>query len=87
MYAIRSYYVTEKTSTVPPPLAYDLTALQQDANNMLGYSAKQTLNVLQGLYERHKIVTYPRTDSKYLTVITSYSIHYTKLYEARIPPV
>ncbi len=59
--------LTEKTSTVPPPLAYDLTALQQDANNMLGYSAKQTLNVLQGLYERHKIVTYPRTDSKYLT--------------------
>ena len=59
--------LTEKKHSVPPPLAYDLTALQQDANRMLGYSAKQTLKVLQGLYERHKIVTYPRTDSRHLT--------------------
>lgn len=59
--------ISEKTQSVPPPLAYDLTALQQDANRALGYSAKQTLKILQGLYERHKIVTYPRTDSRHLT--------------------
>ncbi|MNZ43957.1 DNA topoisomerase 3 [compost metagenome] len=53
--------------TVPHPLAYDLTELQRDANRMLGFSAKQTSNVLQRLYEQHKLVTYPRTDSRYLT--------------------
>ncbi len=50
-----------------PPLAYDLTELQRDANLKLGFSAKKTLDVLQKLYEYHKIVTYPRTDSKYIT--------------------
>ncbi len=50
-----------------PPLAYDLTELQRDANNLLDFSAKQTLDVLQALYEQHKIVTYPRTDSRYIT--------------------
>ncbi|RYM05111.1 DNA topoisomerase III [Sporolactobacillus sp. THM7-7] len=49
------------------PLPYDLTELQRDANRQLGFSAKKTLNVLQTLYERYKIVTYPRTDSRYLT--------------------
>jgi DNA topoisomerase-3 len=49
------------------PLAYDLTELQRDANAKLGFSAKETLDVLQQLYERHKIVTYPRTDSRYIT--------------------
>ncbi len=49
------------------PLLYDLTALQQDANRMFGFSAKQTLDYMQALYERHKAVTYPRTDSRYLT--------------------
>lgn len=49
------------------PLAYDLTELQRDANKRLGFSAKQTSNVLQKLYEQHKLVTYPRTDSRYLT--------------------
>ncbi|MNO37991.1 DNA topoisomerase 3 [compost metagenome] len=53
--------------SVPHPLAYDLTELQRDANRMLGFSAKQTSNVLQRLYEQHKLVTYPRTDSRYLT--------------------
>lgn len=51
----------------PQPLAYDLTELQRDANKRLGFSAKQTSNVLQKLYEQHKLVTYPRTDSRYLT--------------------
>jgi DNA topoisomerase-3 len=50
-----------------PPLAYDLTELQRDANMNLDFSAKQTLDVLQRLYEQHKIVTYPRTDSRYIT--------------------
>lgn len=50
-----------------PPLAYDLTELQRDANNLLGFSAKETLDTLQRLYEIHKIVTYPRTDSRYIT--------------------
>lgn len=49
------------------PLAYDLTELQRDANIALGFSAKETLDVLQKLYEVHKIVTYPRTDSRYIT--------------------
>ncbi|MFK0523050.1 DNA topoisomerase III [Paenibacillus illinoisensis] len=51
----------------PHPLAYDLTELQRDANRKYGFSAKQTSNVLQRLYEQHKLVTYPRTDSRYLT--------------------
>ncbi len=50
-----------------PPLAYDLTELQRDANRLLAFSAKQTLDTLQRLYEIHKIVTYPRTDSRYIT--------------------
>jgi DNA topoisomerase-3 len=50
-----------------PPLAYDLTELQRDANKRFGYSAKQTLSIMQRLYETHKIVTYPRTDSRYIT--------------------
>jgi len=56
---------TEKT--VPQPLAYDLTELQRDANKKYGFSAKQTSGYLQRLYEQHKLVTYPRTDSRYLT--------------------
>lgn len=49
------------------PHLYDLTSLQQDANRMFGFSAKQTLDYMQRLYERYKVVTYPRTDSRYLT--------------------
>ncbi|HBQ27154.1 MAG TPA: DNA topoisomerase III [Syntrophomonas sp.] len=50
-----------------PPLAYDLTELQRDANRRYGWSAQKTLAVLQDLYERYKLVTYPRTDSRYIT--------------------
>ena len=46
---------------------YDLTELQRDANKIWGYSAKQTLNIMQRLYENHKMLTYPRTDSRYIT--------------------
>lgn len=49
------------------PQLYDLTTLQQDANRMFGFSAKQTLDYMQRLYEHYKVVTYPRTDSRYLT--------------------
>ena len=49
------------------PLLYDLTELQRDANKMFGYSPKKTLSITQNLYEQHKVLTYPRTDSRYLT--------------------
>jgi DNA topoisomerase-3 len=51
----------------PAPLAYDLTELQRDANKRYGFSAQKTLSILQDLYEQHKLVTYPRTDSRYIT--------------------
>lgn len=49
------------------PGLYDLTELQRDANKIYGYSAKETLSIMQKLYEHHKVLTYPRTDSRYLT--------------------
>jgi len=49
------------------PALYDLTELQRDANKFFGYSAKETLNIMQKLYEQHKVLTYPRTDSRYLS--------------------
>lgn len=49
-----------------PPL-YDLTELQRDANRIFGYSAKETLSIMQRLYENHKVLTYPRTDSRYIS--------------------
>src|SRR4030081_2855414 len=54
-----------KPTTQAPPLLYDLTSLQRDANAR-GFSAKRTLQIAQQLYERHKVITYPRTDSRYL---------------------
>jgi DNA topoisomerase-3 len=61
-------HVTEETkpSTQLSPLLYDLTSLQRDANGRFGYSAKSTLALAQTLYERHKVLTYPRTDSRAL---------------------
>lgn len=59
--------ITKTMKKSPPPLLYDLTSLQQDANKIYGYSAKYTLNLVQSLYEIHKYLTYPRTDSKYLS--------------------
>ncbi|MEK4244264.1 DNA topoisomerase III [Psychrobacillus sp. FSL K6-2684] len=49
------------------PGLYDLTELQRDANKLFGYSAKETLNIMQKLYELYKVLTYPRTDSRYLS--------------------
>ncbi len=50
-----------------PPLLYDLTQLQRDANRRYGFSASKTLNLAQSLYEKHKLLTYPRTDSRYIS--------------------
>ena len=58
--------VERKEKSENPPLLYDLTTLQRDANRILGYTAQQTLDYLQSLYEK-KLCTYPRTDSKFLT--------------------
>ena len=55
-----------KEKSEKPPALYDLTSLQRDANRILGYTAQQTLDYTQNLYEK-KLVTYPRTDSRYLT--------------------
>lgn len=49
------------------PLLYDLTELQRDSNKKFGFSAKETLNIMQRLYENHKVLTYPRTDSRYIS--------------------
>ena len=64
---IRITEVKKKTKKTFSPALYDLTALQREANQRYGYSAKQTLNIMQHLYENHKVLTYPRTDSRYLT--------------------
>ena len=58
--------VTRKERTEHPPKLYDLTTLQREANRLLGYTAQQTLDYAQVLYEK-KLITYPRTDSRYLT--------------------
>ncbi len=60
--------VTEesKPTTQLSPLLYDLTSLQREANSRFGFSASNTLKIAQGLYERHKVLTYPRTDSRAL---------------------
>ncbi|MEW9502801.1 DNA topoisomerase III [Jeotgalibacillus marinus] len=58
--------VDRKAKKTYAPALYDLTELQRDANKIFGYSAKETLNIMQKLYEQHKVLTYPRTDSRYL---------------------
>jgi len=63
---VRVDSIETKEKTEKPPLLYDLTSLQRDANKVLGFSAQQTLDILQSLYEK-KLVTYPRTDSRFLT--------------------
>ncbi len=55
-----------KPSTQSPPLLYDLTSLQREANGRFGFSARSTLSLAQALYERHKVLTYPRTDARAL---------------------
>ena len=59
--------VAKKKKVVPSPGLYDLTTLQREANQKYGLSPKETLNIMQRLYENHKVLTYPRTDSRYIT--------------------
>ena len=59
--------ITKEKKRELPPLLYDLTSLQREANRMLGLTAKKTLSLAQSLYEKRKYITYPRTDSKYLS--------------------
>lgn len=59
--------IEKKQKKTFSPGLYDLTELQRDANKIFGYSAKETLNIMQKLYEQHKVLTYPRTDSRYLS--------------------
>jgi len=59
--------VETKEEAIKPPLLYDLTELQRDANRRFGWPASKTLRVAQSLYEKRKVITYPRTDSRYLS--------------------
>ena len=59
--------ITKSRKKKYSPALYDLTELQRDANRIWGYSAKQTLNIMQRLYENYKLLTYPRTDSRYIS--------------------
>ena len=58
--------VEKKAKRTTAPGLYDLTTLQREANQKFGFSAKETLNIMQRLYENHKVLTYPRTDSRYI---------------------
>ena len=64
--ASRLYFPQKEKKTVAPPKLFDLTALQREANRLYGFTAKQTLDYAQALYEK-RLLTYPRTDSKYIT--------------------
>lgn len=83
-----------KEKTEKPPALYDLTSLQRDANRMLGYTAQQTLDYTQNLYEK-KLVTYPRTDSRFLTedmilglpALTELVFHTFSVNDGGNPPV
>ncbi len=59
--------IERETRRLPPPLLYDLTELQRHANRLYGFSAQRTLELAQMLYERYKLITYPRTDSRHLS--------------------
>ncbi|MBV9308680.1 MAG: DNA topoisomerase 3, partial [Acidobacteriaceae bacterium] len=59
--------ITGETQRLSPPLLYDLTELQRHANRLFGFSAQKTLSLAQLLYEKHKLISYPRTDSRYLS--------------------
>ncbi len=78
----------ESITTTPgkqlPPLLYDLTELQRDANRRFGFSANKTLQLAQSLYEKHKLLTYPRTDSRYLPEDMKETVRNT-LHQINIP--
>ncbi|HXB67512.1 MAG TPA: DNA topoisomerase 3 [Candidatus Acidoferrales bacterium] len=59
--------ISAQSQRMPPPALYDLTELQRHANRLFGFSAQKTLDTAQALYERHKLISYPRTDSRHLS--------------------
>lgn len=69
--------VEKEEKKTPPPLLYDLTELQRDCNKKFGFSAKKTLDIAQSLYEKRKMITYPRTDSRYLSDDMKGKVHNT----------
>ena len=76
----------------PAPLLFHLTSLQQEANRVFGYSASRTLELAQALYERHKVLTYPRTDadalpSDYVSTATNVLQQLTQSYESIVKPI
>ena len=77
--------VTHEKKKEAPPKLYDLTTLQREANRVFGYTAKQTLDYAQSLYEK-KLLTYPRTDSRYLTVDMAETASVVLHLVARVPP-
>jgi DNA topoisomerase-3 len=85
--------ITTKVKSEQPPLAYDLTELQRDANRRYGMSANDTLHCTQMLYERFKLVTYPRTDSRYITsdMVPTLKIRLQQVaragYSKQVPPL
>ena len=77
--------VVREKKTERPPKLYDLTTLQREANRVFGYTAKQTLDYAQSLYEK-KLLTYPRTDSRYLTGDMAETASVVLHLAARVPP-
>lgn len=77
--------VVREKKTEKPPRLYDLTTLQREANRVFGYAAKQTLDYAQSLYEK-KLLTYPRTDSRYLTGDMAETASVVLHLAARVPP-
>lgn len=77
--------VTREQKKEQPPKLYDLTTLQREANRLLGYTAKQTLDYAQSLYEK-KLLTYPRTDSRYLTSDMAETASCVLHLAANVPP-
>ena len=77
--------VTSERKSVAVPKLFDLTTLQREANKILGYTAKQTLDYAQSLYEK-KLITYPRTDSRYLTDDMSETLSAVLHMAAKVPP-
>ena len=69
--------VEKEEKKTPPPLLYDLTELQRDCNKKFGFSAKKTLDIAQSLYEKRKMITYPRTDSRNLSDDMKGKVHNT----------
>ncbi|MFA9396447.1 MAG: DNA topoisomerase 3 [Halodesulfovibrio sp.] len=85
--------VVSRKGTTKPPLPFDLTTLQREANTRFGLSAKDTLGIAQALYEQKKLITYPRTDSRHLTkelfaeILTYFRAIYPLYKEETVPAV